>query len=661
VLKVHHGGPGLDEHTARFLRKQPSRYLVAVHETGIEDGRPYEVMEHLLGGTVARWREQRESGVDGQVLTALVRQVAEGLTALHGIQVVHRDIKPSNLLIRALEPLDVVIGDLGVSCHVPTGELHVEEGETLVGTTPYMAPEYLGGRTVTAAFDWWSLGVTVMELATGSRLYSGVSKSVMWERVARRPVTVTGVADERIALLCRGLLTFHREQRWGTQEVTAWLRGESPTVAENPGPTASAQAVRDSYVFLDEEYHARDLLAAAMTREWHVSREMLFGQGGGPRRRELTTWLQQFPGTVPQATRAGRREPNDTHLLHLLRHIDPSHPPVYRDRNITRNALPDLAEQAMENEGTAREIVNELWAGDLLPLLATGSGTDGLGSGDGLTGVRTRWRSEFARLGLLARAVPDAGARHEIHRILRENQEYAVALGLLAATANEHTRRRVTEALGAGRALQLPWYADLANRPAHEWIAIALIPYANREAQRIEDDEAARRAHEVWLRRTAWHRESSRRLNRPMALGYAVAGVAVIAVALFGLVSVSDVAGIATSAQIVDTWLASVVALAVTLVAESLLAWDAGGRFHPAYSLLGAGRIVLGRVARQLLVRRIAVPVVLVALAVLTALTVVQPVFTPFVLAALVVMWTVQRYLAWRAQDQRELAIVNHG
>ena len=146
-----------------------------------------------------------------------------------------------------------------------------------------------------------------------------------------------------------------------------------------------------------------------------------------------------------------------------------------------------------------------------------------------------------------------------------------------------------------------------------------------------------------------------------MALGYAVAGVAVIAVALFGLVSVGDAAGIATDAQIVDTWLASVVALAMALVAESLLAWDAGGRFHPAYSVLGAGRIVLGRVARQLLIRRIAVPAVLVALAVLAALTVFQPVFTPFVLAAAVVVWTVQRHLAWRAQDRRELEIVNQG
>ncbi len=659
VLKVHHGGPGLDEHATGFLREHPHRRLVTLYETGVEDGRPYEVMEHLPGGTVAHWSGQWESGVDGRLLTELVRQVAEGLTALHGAQVVHRDVKPSNLLIRALEPFDVVICDLGVSCHVPTGELHVEETETLVGTMRYMAPEYLGGRTVMSAGDWWSLGVTVLELATGQPLYSGMSKKIMRSYIPRRPVSVTGVDDERISMLCRGLLTFDAESRWGADQVTAWLRGESPPVAANPAPTPSAQAVGEPFVFLDEEYYARDLLAAAMTRQWSVSRELMFGEGSAPRRRALTTWLEQFPGSATQATRAGRREPDDAHLLHLLRHLDPTHPPVYRERNITRNRLAALAEEAMEDEESAPEVVVEIWTGDLLPLLATGAGSDSLGSGDGLNGVRSRWHAEHERMTLLARTVPDLGARHEMHQILRRRRDYAVALALLAATATEQTRRRVAETLGSGRALRLPWYADLASRPEYQWIAIALIPYANREARRIEDEEAGRRAHEAWLRRTAWHRESSRRMNRPMALGYAVAGVAAIAVMLFALVSVSDVAEVAGDAQIVDAWLASVVALAVTLLGESLLAWDAGGRFHPAYSLLGAGRIALGRAARQLLLRRIAVPVVLVALLGLAALTVFQPVFTPFVLAALVVMWTVQRHLAWRAQDRRELVIVN--
>ncbi|MEU0878651.1 protein kinase [Lentzea sp. NPDC005914] len=661
VLKVHHGGPGLDGHTAQFLQQRTSRHVVALYETGIEDGRPYEVMEHLLGGTVARWREQRESGVDGPVLTELVRQVAEGLTALHGAQVVHRDIKPSNLLIRALEPLDVVIGDLGVSCHVPTGLMHVEETETLVGTMRYMAPEYLGGRTVTPAIDWWALGVTVLELVTGEPLYKGMSAQNMRSYIPRRPVTVTGVEDGRIALLCQGLLTYDDDSRWGAREVAAWLGGESPQVAANPAPTASAQAVRNPYVFLSEEYYERDLLAAVMTRQWNVSRELLYGKGSGTRRGELTAWLEQFPGSSAQQTRAGRRETDDARLLHLLRHIDPTHPPVYRERNITHSRLPELAAQAMEDDGPEREIVSELWAGDLLLLLATGSGSDGLGGGDGLPGVQTRWHAEFERLTVLARAVPDLGARHEIHLILRERREYALALALLAATANEPTRRRIAAELGSGQALRLPWYADLANRPEHEWLALALIPYATREVHRIESEQAARRAREEWLRRTAWHRESSRRLNRPMALGYAAAGAAVVAVGLFALVAVADVAWMATDAQIVDTWLATVVALAVTLTAESLLAWDASDRFHPAYSLLGAGRIVLGRVARQLIIRGIAVPVVLVALAILAALTVFQPVFTPFVLAALVVVWTVQRYLAWRAQEQRERDIVNQG
>ncbi|GAA0216806.1 hypothetical protein GCM10010492_13310 [Saccharothrix mutabilis subsp. mutabilis] len=653
VLKAHRPGWRLDDRVVDLLvHGRPSRHVVAVHEVGEEEGRWYEVMEHLAGGTLAEWRRRQPSGVDGAVLVEVVRQLAEGLDALHRAGVVHRDVKPANLLIRALGPLEVVIADLGISRHLPDGEAFTATNE--VGTVPYVPPEFISGGRVLPAFDWWSLGVTVLELATGQRLFEGIDDvPLLRSRIGTRPIRVD-VPDERVRLLCSGLLAMAPEDRWGAEQVGEWLRGGSPPVAALPA--VGEEEVAEPYVFLGAEYRARDLLAATMTENWGAARAWLFAEDHRPLRR-LHRWLEQFPG-LPPRRRAGRRETDDVKLLHELRAVDPAHPPWYRGWNITPARLPELADEGVRGVGAAGEVVTDLWRADLLPLLATGRPGSGAGGGDGLAGVRERWRREEGRLRALAASLPDPGAREEAQRILRQDRDYALSLALLAATATGAHRLELRRTLDErDRALRLPWFSDLVARTEYQWLAFALVPHATREAARVEAEERARRAHEAWLRRTERQREWSRRQNRPQALGYAVTGVAVVAVALFALVGLSDAAGVATDAQVFDAWFAVVAALAVVLTAESLLAWSAGGRFHPAYSLLGAGAIVLGRVARNLLARRVAVPVVLACLVALGVAAVVSPVVVPCAVAAVTAAWAVGRHLAWRAQDRREREI----
>ncbi|TCO52917.1 serine/threonine-protein kinase [Actinocrispum wychmicini] len=657
VLKVHRPGSRPDQRVLDFLARQPNRCVVTVYETGAEEGRQYEVMEYLAGGNLFEWRRRQPSGVDRAVVAGLVRQLADGLAGLHSAGVVHRDIKPGNVLIRTLEPLEVVIADLGISTHVTGGEAFT--WSNTVGTVPYMPPEFVSGGQIVPAFDWWSLGVTVYELATGRGLFAGVDhERAVRSWIATRPVELDAVTDDRIRLLCRGLLAMAPENRWGAGQVDLWLQGGSPPVAADPLPQRTTTSADEPYVYLGQEYRERDMLAAAMTTNWNFSRTLLFDGDRGPRR-QLAEWLTQFPEPGVPVGRPDRRASDDVRLLYQLRAVDPTYPPCYRGWNITRSHLPELASEGVQGTGGAADIVAELWRADLLPLLATGSASQNLGGGDGLPEALYRWRGEVDNLRLLARSLPDAGARTEMSRVLRDEQPYALSLSLLAATATPAHRLEVRRVLDDRRqALNLPWFSDLVDRREFEWIAYALVPYATRQANRRDLEERARQAREAWLRRTERQREWSRRQNRPQALGYAVTGVAAVAVFLFALIGFSNAMGVATRSQIDDGWLAAVIALTVTTVTESLLAWDTGGRFHPAYSFLGAGSIALGRASRNLIARRIAVPVVLVILAVLGTLTVYRPVVPPFVLAAGTVVWAVRRHLAWREQDRRERAIV---
>ena len=101
------------------------------------------------------------------VLAAIALPVLHGLVYMHREKhIIHRDIKPSNLLVDGLG--NVKIADFGVS-----GELHhtLAKCASWVGTVHYMSPERIQGGAYSYDSDVWSLGITLLELASGAFPY----------------------------------------------------------------------------------------------------------------------------------------------------------------------------------------------------------------------------------------------------------------------------------------------------------------------------------------------------------------------------------------------------------------------------------------------------------------------------------------------------------
>ena len=159
---------GDEELRARFLREgrfaaglsHPN--VVAVYDTGEEDGRPYIVMEYVEGRTLAEEVHERRT-VPPDEIAELGRQACAGLAHAHAAGLVHRDVKPHNLLLRNDGVLKVA--DFGIA-RGGIGQTLTQAG-TLLGTAAYMAPEVIRGERATAASDLYSLGAVLYELLTG--------------------------------------------------------------------------------------------------------------------------------------------------------------------------------------------------------------------------------------------------------------------------------------------------------------------------------------------------------------------------------------------------------------------------------------------------------------------------------------------------------------
>ena len=161
---------GRFEAEARAAARLSHPNVVAVFDTGEDEGTPYIVMERLPGDTLA---DRLPNRLDTGFVMNVAGDVLGALGAAHAAGIVHRDVKPANILMNVDGCAKVA--DFGIAKSIEADEDHVDltRTEILIGTPAYLAPERIDGHTATPASDLYSLGVVLYEALSGSRAFTG--------------------------------------------------------------------------------------------------------------------------------------------------------------------------------------------------------------------------------------------------------------------------------------------------------------------------------------------------------------------------------------------------------------------------------------------------------------------------------------------------------
>ncbi|MEM9827880.1 MAG: serine/threonine-protein kinase [Planctomycetota bacterium] len=239
--------------------------LAKVHDLRFQDGRPYLVMEHIDGRSLANGL--RSSAYTPEAAAKLVVKIARGIHHAHSHGVIHKDLKPANVVIRSTDGEPKVI-DFGLA---QARTVYAEDAinDSVGGTIAYMAPEqarlYMTATgqirpaddesmELDARVDVFALGAILFHLLTGEPPYDGRSRRNRLQMAAEAEFDAAKLdgAPESLKKICLRAMAIDRDDRFAeanelADALESWNR---QPVTKSPAITSYWPLMAGAFVLI---------------------------------------------------------------------------------------------------------------------------------------------------------------------------------------------------------------------------------------------------------------------------------------------------------------------------------------------------------------------------------------------------------------------------
>jgi serum/glucocorticoid-regulated kinase 2 len=139
------------------------------------------------------------------------------LECLHGFGIIYDDLKPENIHLDYSG--HICLADFGFC------QLDIKDGDdfspiSIAGTPDYLAPELFLGQAYTKTVDWWTLGVLLYQMLTGSHLFYDKSTSEIHRKIISKPLHFPDFIPPSAKDILTKLLNRNPKQRLGANGVS---------------------------------------------------------------------------------------------------------------------------------------------------------------------------------------------------------------------------------------------------------------------------------------------------------------------------------------------------------------------------------------------------------------------------------------------------------
>lgn len=254
------------------LKQINNVHVVKVHECFEENGTAYYVMDYVEGDNLKGRLKQRRTPYAEKTVLGYLKQILDGLAAIHSAGLLHLDIKPANIMVTARGHVKLI--DLGASKDYMRGV-----GATVLTgmarTDRYAPPEQIDGSydKLGPWTDFYALGATIYYLLTCNEIPTWTELNEDKSSDKWNALPMSGISEETKRLVVWLMNTDREKRPHSVSEIQASMNSKKKAGSSYEEATVLSDDTEEATVVIESSKSRHTSNVSQQSEFTHLSND----------------------------------------------------------------------------------------------------------------------------------------------------------------------------------------------------------------------------------------------------------------------------------------------------------------------------------------------------------------------------------------------------